>query len=266
MARVDTPAPSFLVRHEFLIRRLHSLTGLVPIGAYMCVHLVVNASVVESAAMFQKNVYQIPSRGGLLPLIEWTFIFLPLLFHGILGVLIVWGGQSNSGSYPYAENYRYTLQRATGLIAVAFVLLHVFHMHGWFHAQWWLENVAEPFGGAKFRPYNAASTAGAALQGGAIFGLYLVGILACIYHLANGIWTAGITWGVWTSPSAQKRMWRVCATFGLILAVVGVSGLFGMKNAGRPGNYEAVQKIENKMYETRVESMEIKDNEHKRSH
>ena len=63
--------------------------------------------------------------------------------------------------------------------------------------------MAEPYGGAEFHPYSAASTAGLALQNVVVAVLYAVGILACVYHLANGIWTMGITWGVWTSPPAQ---------------------------------------------------------------
>ena len=46
------------------------------------------------------------------------------------------------------------------MIAFVFIFWHVFHMHGWFHADWWQRAVAHyPYGGI-FRPYNAASTAG----------------------------------------------------------------------------------------------------------
>ena len=37
---------------------------------------------------------------------------------------------------------------ATGMIAFVFIMLHVFHMHGWFHADVWLENVVKPLGGS----------------------------------------------------------------------------------------------------------------------
>ncbi|HRX77514.1 MAG TPA: succinate dehydrogenase, partial [Pirellulaceae bacterium] len=79
--------PSFLARHEFLIRRLHSLSGLIPVGAYMCIHLLTNASTLDSSATFQRAVYQIHSLGSILPLVEWVFIFIPILFHGIIGVV-----------------------------------------------------------------------------------------------------------------------------------------------------------------------------------
>ena len=157
---------SFLARHEFLVRRLHSLSGLIPVGAYMVIHLVTNASVLNSSATFQRAVYQIHSLGNVLPLIEWTFIFIPLLFHAIIGVVIIRGGLPNTGSYSYTSNVRYTLQRATGMIAFLFIMWHVGHMHGWFHFKWWL-NVVEPLGGAQFKPYNAASTLGAAMITGA---------------------------------------------------------------------------------------------------
>ena len=45
---------------------------------------------------------------------------------------------------------------------------------------------------------------------------YVIGVLACVYHLCNGLWTMGITWGVWTSPAAQRRATYVCAAFGVL--------------------------------------------------
>jgi succinate dehydrogenase / fumarate reductase cytochrome b subunit len=231
----------------------------------MVVHLVANASVLESPATFQKNVYTIHSLGSLLPLVEWGGIFIPILFHAIIGIVIITGGMPNSNQYRYGPNYRYVLQRATGMIAFVFIMVHVFHMHGWFHADVWLENVARPFGGAQFKAYNAASTAGLALQNFGWVALYLIGILSCVYHLANGIWTMGITWGVWTSPAAQSRASAVCTVFGLLLAVVSVGALFGMRNAGSGEALQEAQQAEDQMYQHKLESGEVSRNEHKRT-
>jgi len=230
----------------------------------MVIHLLTNASVLESPAAFQKNVYTIHSLGSLLPVIEWAFIFIPLLFHAIIGMVIVAGGMPNSNQYRYAANYRYTLQRATGMIAFVFIMLHVFHMHGWFHADIWLENVVKPLGGAQFKPYNAASSAGLALQNYVWVAFYIVGVLSCVYHLANGLWTMGITWGVWTSPAAQARASVVCTLFGLFLAVVSMSALFGMRSSGSGEGLEKALQSENQMYQSKTESGEVAPNEHKR--
>jgi len=262
---VDSSPQSFLARHDFLIRRLHSLSGLIPVGAYMVVHLVANASVLESPATFQKNVYTIHSLGSLLPLVEWVGIFIPILFHAIIGMVIVAGGMPNSTQYRYGPNYRYVMQRATGMIAFLFIMVHVFHMHGWFHADVWLENVARPLGGAQFRAYNAASTAGLALQNLGWVALYLVGMLSCVYHLANGIWTMGITWGVWTSPAAQARASTLCTVFGVLLAVVSLGALFGMRDAGQGEGLQEALQAEDQMYEHKIKSGELMPNEHKRT-
>lgn len=262
---MDSSSQSFLVRHDFLIRRLHSLSGLIPVGAFMIVHLTVNASVVESAATFQKNVYQIHSLGSLLPLVEWVFIFIPIIFHAVIGVAIVMGAIPNSNQYKYGPNYRYTLQRATGMIAFAFIFFHVLHMHGWIHNESWLKGFAYPLGMAQFKPYNAASTAGMALQGYVWTAFYVVGVLASVYHLANGIWTMGITWGVWTSPGAQAWASKICIVIGVGLAAVGMSGLFGMRAVGQGEALEEAIQAENQMYEHKLKSGEIGPNEHKRS-
>lgn len=261
---MDQPKPSFLVRNEFLIRRLHSLSGLVPVGAYMVVHLLTNASVLNGPGTFQSNVYQIHSLGRLLPVIEWGFIFLPILFHAIIGVVIVAGCMPNTIHYPYKANFRYTLQRWTGMIAFVFILWHVFHMHGWFHSEVWRANVVEPFGGGQFKPYNAASSAGLALQSAVVAFLYAVGVLSCVYHLANGIWTSGITWGIWTSPEAQRRALSVCAVFGILLGIVGLGALGGMRSVGRGQALENARDVENRMYQHRVEAGELLPNEEKR--
>lgn len=241
---MDTPASSdsFLVRHEFLIRRLHSLSGLIPVGAYMCVHLLVNATVLDSAATFQTQVNRIHSLGALLPVVEWVFIFIPILFHAIIGVVIVRGGLPNTGHYPYAKNFRYTLQRATGMIAFVFIVWHVLHMH-------WMGG---PLGGGQFDPHHAASSAGEALsmsRWSVLIPLaYGVGIVSCVYHLANGIWTMGITWGVWTSAAAQRRANYVCIAFGLLLGAVGLGALGGFSTMDE-AQIEADRETEDRMEE-----------------
>lgn len=256
---------SFFERHEFLIRRLHSLSGLIPVGAFMCVHLTVNASVLNGPETFQENVYGIHALGKILPMVEWVFIFLPLLFHAAVGVWIITTGVPNTTHYAYGGNVRYTLQRATGVIAVLFILYHVFHMHGWFHFDWWLA-MAEPLGGHQFKPFNAPSTAGAALQNPLIIAFYALGIAASVFHLANGLWTMGITWGAWTSANAQKNALYVCGAFGVVLLVIGMSALGGMVAVGSGEGFEQARQIEDKMFEARVEQGLVTADSHKKAH
>lgn len=213
----------------------------------MVVHLTTNASLLNGVPTFQRAVMQIHSLGSALPIVEWTAIFLPLLFHGLLGVWIIKTGKSNTSRYPYTANRRYVWQRWTGVIALVFLLTHVFHLHGWFHIKPWLDYVAHPLGMAQFRPYSAASTLGQAMNSlGFVWpAFYLIGVLSCVFHLANGLWTAGITWGLWLTPAAQSRALKVCGAFGILLAILGTGAWWGAINV----NVSDAQKIEDQMYE-----------------
>ncbi|HEX3869006.1 MAG TPA: succinate dehydrogenase cytochrome b558 subunit [Pirellulales bacterium] len=250
----NLPSASLFSRHEFLIRRLQSLSGIVPVGAYMCVHLATNASTLGGADVFQKNVDAIHSLGPLLPLVEWTFIFLPIIFHAAVGIVIVRSGSYNTVAYPYGGNVRYMLQRATAWIALFFIFWHVFHMHGWFHSDWWHENLAAPLGGASFDSERATSSARQALQPVLFKVLYGIGVLSCVYHLANGLWTSGITWGLWTTRAAQRRADYVCTAFGILLAILGLAALVGVSTADE-ANALAVEQIhiEHKLAELKLQ-------------
>ncbi|MGA2064634.1 MAG: succinate dehydrogenase [Thermoguttaceae bacterium] len=227
---IPDPA-SIFGRHEFIVRRVHSLLGLVPVGAFLVVHLATNVTILDGPETFQARVDQIHSLGPLtLWFVEWACIFLPILLHGLVGLAIVARGKRNVLYYPYLENFRYTLQRWTGAVAFVFIIWHVFHTRGWFENEWWMANVTRPLGGGTFDAHRAAATAVAALQTARwIVAAYAVGTLASVYHLANGVWTMGITWGVWTSPRAQRWATGLCALLGLGLAVLGAAALVGME-------------------------------------
>jgi succinate dehydrogenase / fumarate reductase cytochrome b subunit len=226
----------------------------------MVMHLLVNASLLNSAATFQSNVYRIHRLGGLLWVIEWVFIFLPLIFHAVLGLLIIRGGSPNVGDYPFAANVRYTMQRVTSIIALLFIGWHVFHMHGWLHFEGWVETVADPLFGSQFRPFNAATSVALGMKPLVVPILYAVGILACVLHLANGIWTMGITWGVWTSPRAQQRANRICVAVGLVVAVIGAAALWGTQTVARDlEDLQKVWKTEQQMMEAMLEHEEVKE-------
>ncbi len=255
----DTSPESFFSRNEFLIRRLHSLSGLIPVGAYMVVHLLANASILNGVESFQNIVYQIHSLGNALLPVEIIFIYLPILFHALFGFVFIFGAKSNLAHYPNTKNYRYVAQRVTGIIAFLFIFSHVMHLNGLIHADWYRESIADPLGLAKFHPYNAASSAAAALQSPFVSAWYVIGVLSCVYHFANGLWTMGITWGVWVSPRAQKWASNVCLGVGVIIAMIAMSSLVGFWKINVP---EAAAR-EQQMYEQRVNDGSILKDDHK---
>ena len=129
----------------------------------------------------------------------------------------------------------------------------------------WIEKIATPRGGYQFRAYNAASTAAAALAHPVVIGFYVIGVLSCVFHLANGIWTMGITWGVWVSPSAQRGANYACLLFGLALAAIGLGGIGGFARLGNnETKLEEARQTEDRMYEFQTKAGIIKEAPDKR--
>ena len=104
---------------HFLIRRLHSLTGIL-FGGYIVVHLMVNATLIEgvrhggASSVFQVQVNKIHSLPFLLAT-EWAFIYLPITFHTLYGLYVTFTGQPNSIRYPFGKNWFYFVQRTAPL-------------------------------------------------------------------------------------------------------------------------------------------------------
>src|ERR1700709_2769077 len=110
--------------HSFFWRRLHSLSGIVPIGAFLVEHIVSNYEAVNGPLAYAQQVKFLNSL-PLVRVLEWAFIFIPLAFHALYGVFIAFRGRSNVNVYPWAGNWMYLSQRVTGLIAFAYIIQHV---------------------------------------------------------------------------------------------------------------------------------------------
>lgn len=233
-------AEPFFTKHHFLLRRLHSLTGVVPIGVFLVIHLVTNASIVwglldshkahlghAGAATFQHEVNFIHSLPFLL-LIEVFGLWLPIAFHSVLGIYYATTGKGNTGTYRYTSNRRYALQRISGYIGVLFIFYHVATLRwGW--------TFLIP-GGTKWSADYAGSTMAAALQGStegftaaglAVAAFYMLGVSLLVFHLANGLWTAAITWGLTITARGQKRWGLVCTAIGAGLMLAAWAAVIG---------------------------------------
>jgi succinate dehydrogenase / fumarate reductase cytochrome b subunit len=56
-----------------------------------------------------------------------------------------------------------------------------------------------------------------------IFIVYIIGITATVWHLANGIWLFLVDWGITIGERAQRISAYACWAFGLVLLVVGIN-------------------------------------------
>ena len=90
--------------NSFLWRRLHSLTGIVPVGLFLLEHFLSNAEATNGVAAYNAQVKfltGLPFRLGL----EVFGIFIPLAFHALYGMYIWWRGENNVVDYPWAGNW-----------------------------------------------------------------------------------------------------------------------------------------------------------------
>jgi succinate dehydrogenase / fumarate reductase cytochrome b subunit len=51
--------------------------------------------------------------------------------------------------------------------------------------------------------------------------------MAAVYHFANGLGTAAITWGLTVTTTAQHRWGMACAAIGAGLAAAGLTAILG---------------------------------------
>lgn len=270
MSNPDGP----MQQHHFLMRRLHSLTGILPIGVFLIMHLTTNASILwggfNSRAMgdswmergvstYQHEVTFINNM-PLLLLIEIT-LWVSIGFHSILGVYYAMGGKANNGSYKYGGNTRYMLQRLTGYVGIFFIFYHIATLRwGWT----WLP------GAEHWSHSNAASTLAHALQGStegfggwglAVSLFYFIGVSMLVFHFANGLWTAAITWGFTISRKAQQRWGYACAGLGAGLMVLAWASIVGFVIV----DYDEAKAIEDAMH-SGTHPVEIHDEMHDETH
>ena len=191
------------VDQSYLLRKLHSLSGIVPIGAFLAEHFWSNSAALVSAAKYDETsqtLQTIPYRLA----VEWLFIFLPLLYHGGYGIWIWLRGKSNVSQYPWVRNWVYTMQRWTGIIAFAYIAWHLY-------TERWLTHGTSTY-----------ATVASDLANPWYLTFFLIGIFASSFHLGVGIWNFACKWGLAATASAQRAAGQFGVLVGVAFSVVGV--------------------------------------------
>lgn len=199
---------------HFLLRRLHSLLGLLPAGGFLCFHMWENSQSRFGAEYYNHYVVEKIQGMNYVLLAEIFVIALPLLFHTFYGVVIWWKGKSNAMQYGYMRNWAWWLQRISGFAIAAFLIYHVGLTRIW--------GIFDPsvagdmFGHMKGMLANPVAVAA-----------YILGLTFALYHLANGLWTMGISWGLFTTAKAQKQAQLASLAIFAALLFFGLHGLCG---------------------------------------
>lgn len=222
MATVQNPASSPAHRgvpplragqgHSFFLRKLHSLSGIIPIGAFLVEHLISNWEATKGPIAYAQQVKFLNSM-PFVHVLEWLFIFLPIAYHGLYGLYIWMRGKSNVVYYPWAGNWMYTMQRWTGMIAFAYIIQHV-----------WEERfsgvILHDHPGAAFHKMQMT------LSNPWMVAVYVIGLLAVCWHFSYGIWLFCAKWGITPGARARKRLGYAVTVLGIVLAVIGLWSIY----------------------------------------
>jgi succinate dehydrogenase / fumarate reductase cytochrome b subunit len=203
--------------YSFWLRRLHSLSGIVPVGAFLFEHILIsNSAAIGGPAAYARQVRFLASL-PLVPILELFGIWLPILFHALYGFYIWYRGETNVGEYPWTGNWMYTVQRWTGGIAFAYILWHTWTMR---------------FTGIDLHEYPGASfgKVQAEVFQTPLFLFYVVGLIAASWHFAYGIWLFCAKWGIVSGEKARKRFLAVCLAFFFVLLGAGLDSLTSFRS------------------------------------
>lgn len=211
-------------RDSFVLHKLHSLSGVLPIGAFMIQHLLANSYSLRGERDFN-TVAKVIGYFPFVAILEIAVIFVPILFHSIYGFFITAEMRSNVGVYQFGRNWLYWLQRVSGIVAFFYIAFHVY-------STTILRRMFE-FGAYDLRGAVEAHDAGfraisyAAMQWRFAdwwyLAIYILGITMAAFHLANGLFNFCIRWGLTIGASAQKISAVVWSGLGLGLALIGIA-------------------------------------------
>lgn len=194
---------------HFFVRKLHSLTGVVPIGAFVALHLWGNAFAQFGPERYNEhldNLRSLPYYG----VGEILLIWIPLVIHAFYGLVVTFEARNNVDRYPFARNWYFWFQRVTGLITFAFIAYHTA-----------TQRLNELFGA----PTASFEKVREAISDPLILGFYIVGVVSATWHLSNGLWLFGVNWGILVGPRAQRVATLVLWVVWIGLASVGVNAL-----------------------------------------
>ncbi len=207
---------------SFWLRRLHSLSGIVPVGAFLFEHILIsNSTAISGPEAYARQVSFLAN----LPLVfflELFGIWLPIAFHALYGFYIWYRGDGNTIAYPWSGNWMYTLQRWTGGIAFAYIVWHTYTMR--FTGIDLHDNPAASFGKVQAEVFQTP-----------FFLFYVLGLVAASWHFAYGIWLFSAKWGIVSGEKAQKRFLAICLGLFLVLTGAGLASLSSFRSRPQQG-------------------------------
>jgi succinate dehydrogenase / fumarate reductase, cytochrome b subunit len=189
----------------FVRDRLASLLAIAPLGIWTLLHLWHNLRAFDGSLAWQSAVTEYPHPVA--QAVTLVVVLLPLVLHTAWGIGRLASSRPNNVRYGYYANLKYLLQRISAIGVVLFLGAHL-----------WLamlkprltEGHAESFDDITHEMHFHRPT----------LVVYLLGTLGVAYHLANGLQSFAMGWGLVSSRRGVWAMEKVSvATFVILLGM-----------------------------------------------
>ncbi len=206
---------------SFLRARLASALAILPLGVWTFAHLWHNLSAFQGADAWQRSVTEYPHPFA--EALTGIVVLLPLAIHTIWGVGRLASSRPNGIRYPFYGNAKYLLQR---LSAVGVLLFLGAHLWLAFLKPRTQEGHPESFADIAQQMHFHTPT----------LVVYVLGTLGVAYHLANGVQTFCIGWGVVSSQLALRRLEWLCLLLFIVLLAMSWGVVYALWAAGAPAS------------------------------
>ncbi len=215
-ATTTSPEQNTALR-QFVWSRLGTVLALAPLGVWVVLHLWNNLAAFQGAEAWQASVTT--HRHPVAAAITWVVVLLPLALHTVWGLARSLKARPNNARYGYFGNLRFLLQRVSALGVLGFVGAHLWLA---FLRPRLVEGHAERFVDIAHEMRTHPPT----------LVVYLLGTLGVAFHLANGIATSAMAFGIGTTQLSQKRMERLALVLLVVFLGMAWGAVYALYRAG----------------------------------
>ena len=196
-------------------RKAHSLAGAL-FGLFAVVHLAISSTGLFPEK-FDQNAQALHTLASNIPGSDLLVTGVPLLVIVPCGLYLLWraGLKYNVKKCKRGGKLRFFLQRISALALMVFLAVHL--------ASFGPLAISRSYNPANPYRSTVAGIHGSSGVATVILGtLYLAGIVAVAFHLANGLWTSAIAWKLADDPATKANLDKLALAIGLLIAGIGL--------------------------------------------
>lgn len=204
---------------SFWSAKVGSFVALLPLGIWTVNHLWDNLAAFSGEAAWESAVTHYSSPAAHIATL--VIVFLPLVLHTIWGLKRLFAFRPNNLAYTNFGNFKYIVQRISAVGVLGFLGAHIYL--AMLRPRLMLGH-AEDFKDLAAHMAHHPPT----------LLVYILGVLGVAYHLANGLWSFAMNWGVVTSRPALKRFDVVTIGLFILFTAMGWAAIYALYQAGQP--------------------------------